>query len=79
MDAPSPLESKSALDPVQQSNSTIIAAATVVGFITLAITGFLLFFKITRFLRRRREAKRGFHHGLGNGETWACLARFKRS
>jgi len=38
--------------------STIIAAATVVGFLILALTGLLLFLRITRTIRLRREKRR---------------------
>jgi hypothetical protein len=35
-----------------------LAASTVVGFVVLAITGVLLFLKVTRVLRNGREVKR---------------------
>ncbi|KAM0754982.1 hypothetical protein T439DRAFT_322041 [Meredithblackwellia eburnea MCA 4105] len=38
--------------------SSIITAAVVIGFIVLCISGILLFLKITRGLRARRERKR---------------------
>jgi len=47
-------------DPTVQHDdpSTIIVASTVVGFIFLGLTGILLFLKISRSVRVRRERKR---------------------
>lgn len=46
--------------PIAQHDdeSTIVAAGTVVGFILLGLTGVLLFLKISRWIRIRRENQR---------------------
>ncbi|KAK4047301.1 hypothetical protein OIV83_005479 [Microbotryomycetes sp. JL201] len=51
---------KAAVDTFDESrgSSLVIAASTVIGFIVVAITIVLLAFKISRYLRNRRELRR---------------------
>jgi hypothetical protein len=60
MSSPTPSSSPSADEIIEShsSPSTIIAASTIVGFLVLATTAFLLFLRITRCLRERREGRR---------------------
>lgn len=79
---PSPEQTKDDLSEAHRDSSAIIASSTVVSFLVLVLAGLLLFFRISRKLRRRHENKRKHEAMLAEagaqGTTVMAMTRLKR-